>query len=73
MDVDSAATFLASTILIVAGILTLASGILLLNNLFSRFWKSMSTPLFNWYPNTNARFAEPHEMVEPKNDLNEKK
>jgi len=73
MDVDSAATFLASTILIVAGLLTLASGVLLLNNLFSRFWKPLSTPLFNWYPNTNARFAESHEMVEPKNDLHEKK
>jgi len=73
MDVDSAATFLASTILLVAGILTLASGILLLNNLFSRFWKPLTSPLFNWLPNTNARFAEPHEMVEPKNDLHEKK
>jgi len=73
MDVDSAATFLASTILIVAGILTLASGILLLNNLFSRFWKPIDSPMFSWLPGTNVRFAEPHEMIEPKNNLNEKK
>lgn len=67
MDMDVAAVFLASSILM--GIAAVAVGItvLVINNLFAKYWKPVQwsiIPEALRMPPT--RFAEPEELKEPK-------
>jgi len=39
MDMDTAATFLAGSILIMMGFVVVVIGIVIINNIFSRYWK----------------------------------
>jgi hypothetical protein len=48
MDMDSAAVFLAGTILYAAGILIILISIVTANNIIHKFWKSFG---WRWTPN----------------------
>lgn len=61
MTVESAATFLASTILVGAGAVLVCIVLVVINNIFSKFWK----PVKLWIPSylhEHPRFATPEEM-----------
>ena len=66
MDVDSAATFLACSILVSVGVAALCGVLVLLNNLFSKYWKPTSFSLIPaWYTNTTQqqyRFVDPQDV-----------
>jgi hypothetical protein len=68
MDVDNAAYFLASTILFAVGVIVLCLALILLNNIFARFWKPVKLtslePLFNH----EARFMQ-ESKIEPTVDV----
>lgn len=55
MDMTQAATFLGASILLSIGILVLSILVIILNNLFSRFWK----------PVLIMRFHDPYHPTEP--------
>ena len=63
MDMDVAAVFLSSSILIGLGIIAIAIGVLVINNLFAKYWKPVQwsiIPEALRMPPT--RFADPHEI-----------
>ena len=47
MDIDSAATFFVGTILIGLGVIIIAMVVLLLNNLFNKFWKPVKFSIYH--------------------------
>lgn len=47
MDIDTAATFFVGTILIGLGVIIVSLVILLLNNLFNKYWKPVKFTLYN--------------------------
>lgn len=63
MDMDSAAVFLAGTILYALGMLIILIAVIISNNLLHKYWKS-----FGWsfmpgiFHQEPARFATPEEM-----------
>lgn len=59
MNMDQAAVFLASSILVGLAAIIIFAIILVINNLLHKYWKP-----FNLYRiiDPNARFAEPHEL-----------
>ena len=67
MDMDSSAVFLAASILMGLGFIVIGITVIVLNNLFAKYWKPVEWKLIpeairNY---TQPRFAEPHEL-EPK-------
>lgn len=62
MDVDQAATFLAGSILTALGFIVLIIGMVVVNNIIAKYWKPVK---WTRYEFPSARFAEPHEIVEP--------
>lgn len=46
MDIDSAATFFVGTILVGLGVIIVAMVVLLLNNLFSKYWKPVKFSIY---------------------------
>jgi hypothetical protein len=56
MTVESASTFLASTILVGSGVILLCIILVIINNIFSKFWK----PVRIWLPNY---MTEPHRFA----------
>ncbi len=60
MDINQAATFLTASILTGLGFIVVAGTIIILNNLFSKFWKPVKWSLLPDY--MSPRFAEPHEL-----------
>jgi hypothetical protein len=46
MDIDTAATFFVGSILIGLGVIIVAMVILLLNNLFNKFWKPVKFSIY---------------------------
>lgn len=79
MDMDSAVNFLIGSILFGAGILVLCVCIVVVNNIFHKWWKPVNFGSWmpSWYgahPNANARFMTQEEadqhiksspMIEP--------
>jgi hypothetical protein len=63
MDMDQAAVFLAGSILTMMGFIVIAIGIIVINNLLSKYWKRLDWFNFGWNPET-ARFATPEELKE---------
>jgi hypothetical protein len=62
MTVESAATFLASTILIGSGVVLGVIVLVVVNNIFAKYWK----PVKIWMPHyfdTSHRFATPEEIA----------
>jgi hypothetical protein len=67
MDMDVAAVFLASSVLIGMGAIAIGITIIVMNNLFAKYWKPVQwsiIPEALRMPPT--RFAEPHEVHEQK-------
>ena len=68
MDMDSAAVFLAGTILYALGILIILSATIVANNLIHKYWKSFG---WSWFPtlfhHEPQRFMTPEEAakIEP--------
>ena len=73
MNIEQSAMFLASSILVGLGIIVLIIVVLVINNLFSKFWKSMDVTT-HIFPNSqfvqkglNSRFIDTTEPTpEPK-------
>jgi hypothetical protein len=64
MDVDNAAYFLASTILFAVGVIILCLALILLNNIFSKFWKPVKLTMLEPIFNHEGRFVQ-ESKVEP--------
>lgn len=69
MDMDSAVNFLIGSILFGAGILVLCACLVVVNNIFHKWWKPVNFGSWmpNWYgshPNANARFMTPEEVAQ---------
>ena len=63
MDVDSAATFLACSILVSVGFGAIGVVVLGLNNLFSRFWKPTGLTLWpSHWSHTEYKFVDPDDI-----------
>ena len=70
---DQAAVFLAGSILTSLGFIVVVAAIVVINNLLHTYWKPVR--IFtsdSWNLNPPDRFVQPHEMVEPKVDLDGK-
>jgi hypothetical protein len=61
MDVDVAAEILAGSILTGLSFVVFVVTIVIINNIFHKYWKTVTLWRFESYP---TRFAEPHEMTE---------
>jgi len=75
MDVDNAAYFLASTILFAVGMIILCLALILLNNIFARFWKPVKLTMLEPIFNHEGRFVQESKVeptVEVKNPANMK-
>ena len=70
MDMDQAAVFLAGSVLTILSVIVIVAGVVLINNIIHRYWKSFGWKLFPVYlDQPTPRFAEPHEVdksVDPK-------
>lgn len=63
MDVDTAATFLASSILMSIGFGAIGVVVLALNNLFSKFWRPTGFTLWPAHWNhTEYKFVDPDDV-----------
>lgn len=61
MDMDTAAVFLASSILTMLGFIVVIIGLIVINNLLSKYWKNLGW-FSGWYGQTPTRFLTPDEM-----------
>lgn len=72
MDMDQAAVFLAGSILTGLGFIAIIASLVVVNNIIAKYWKPIK-----WTTLPTAmqpyRFAEPHEIEEPKLDLSKNK
>lgn len=71
MSMDQAAVWLAGSILFSLGLVSLVAGIVVINNMFHRYWKPV--PFFKWADPMTPRFASEEEMTQmrersPKNN-----
>jgi len=64
MNIDQASAFLVGSILIGLAICVLSVVILVVNNLFSRFWETVHWSSYNWLQ--PGRFATPEDQVAPR-------
>ncbi len=62
MDMDQAAVFLAGSILTVIGFLVIIGGILIVNNLVAKYWKSWGWQWMPQWAQEPHRFATQEEM-----------
>ena len=69
MDVESAATFVVGSILICSGLIVTCLTIVLLNNIFAKFWKPIKFTILDPFkiPH-NTRFIDESEL-QPKTDI----
>ena len=63
MDMDQAAVFLAGSILTVIGFLVIIGGILVVNNLVAKYWKSWGWQWMPHWAQEPQRFATPEEAA----------
>ena len=68
MDVDNAAYFLASTILIAVGMIVLCLALILLNNIFAKFWKPVKLTMLEPIFNHEGRFVQ-ESKIDPTVDV----
>jgi hypothetical protein len=64
MNTDVAAIFLASSILVGLGIVSIGATIVALNYMFTKYWTPFSWNILPqaFREHTSIRFAEPHEL-----------
>ena len=67
MEIAQAATFLAGSILVCLGIVVIGLALVVLNNIFHKYWKPLHIWQFHVYSN------DIHTPVEPTLDNKEKK
>ena len=67
MDMDQAAVFLAGSILMGLGVVTIVSAAVAINNILHRYWKPIRIFTTDSFNLNGTRFAEPHEL-EPRQD-----
>ena len=65
MDMDQAAVFLAGSILTVIGFLVIIGGVLIVNNLVAKYWKSWGWKFMTWHTEP-ARFMTQEEYEQQK-------
>ena len=69
MDMDSAAVFLAGTVLYALGFLVILIAVLITNNLIHKYWKSFGWSFMPWWgsehPPTRFLTAEEAEKIAP--------
>ena len=70
MDMDTAAVFLAGTLLYALGILIILSATIIANNLIHKYWKSFGWTFMGWMHQEPPRFMTPEEesKIEPNID-----
>jgi hypothetical protein len=68
MDVDNAAYFLASTILFAVGMIVLCLALILLNNIFAKFWKPVKLTMLEPIFNHEGRFVQ-ESKIDPTVDV----
>lgn len=61
MDMDQAAVFLAGSILTMLGFIVVVAGIIVINNLVSKYWKPVQ--FFKWMDHPPARFMSDEEAA----------
>jgi hypothetical protein len=61
MDMDTAAVFLAGTILYALGIIIILAATIVANNLIYKYWKSFGWTFMGWMHQEPARFLTPEE------------
>ena len=62
MDIDTAAIFLAGSILTALDFIVIVIAIVVINNIIHKYWKSFGWRFFpEWYQ-TPHRFVEPHDV-----------
>ena len=69
MDIEQAATFMAGSILIMIGFIVIVAGIVTINNIIYKYWKSFGWKIF---PDV-GKFAEPTEISKTSEPSLEKK
>ena len=69
MDIEQAATFMAGSILIMVGFIVIVAGIVTINNIIYKHWKSFGWKIF---PDV-GKFAEPTEISKTSEPILEKK
>lgn len=60
MDMDSAAVFLAASILTMLGFIVVVIGLIVINNLIAKFWKDLG-----WFKGLAFLHQEPTRFVSP--------
>jgi hypothetical protein len=63
MNIEQASTFLVGSILFGLAICVLSVAILVVNNLFSRFWQTIHWSKYEWLQ--PGRFVNPEDSPEP--------
>jgi len=66
MDMDQSAVFLAGSILTMMGFIVVVAGVVVINNIIHKYWKSFGWKMFPVALDQPQRFAEPHELDTPK-------
>ena len=59
---DVAAVFLAGSILTMMGFVVIVIGLIVINNLISKYWKNLGWFSNMWMTQQPARFASPEEL-----------
>jgi hypothetical protein len=62
MDMDSAAVFLAGTILYALGFIVILIAVVVANNIIHKFWKSFGWKMSPAYWDSAPRFVDTHEV-----------
>jgi hypothetical protein len=63
MDIDSAAQFLVSSILVGIGLSVVAVALVFINNLLSKYWKPVKIWVPSYFDNGPTRFMTDEEMT----------
>jgi hypothetical protein len=63
MDIDAAAQFLVSSILIALGTVSITVALVFINNLLSKYWKPVKIWVPSYFEHANTRFMTDEEAA----------
>ena len=70
MTMDQAAVFLAGSVLTVLGLVVIVGGIVIVNNIIHKYWKTLGWNILpTWWDQPPPKFIEPHNVdksIDPK-------
>ena len=72
MEVTMAANFLAGTILVMMGLVVLVGGAVIINNLFSKYWKPVRVAVFHSLMTDKPIESEPTKAASTKQKVSAK-